>query len=58
MPKKDPLLWDQDLDWYLNCSDSAIGYRSKDRVKFLYAVIAGLTAIIIAFMALKAFGVW
>lgn len=29
MPKKDPLLWDQDLDWYLNCSDSAIGYRSS-----------------------------
>lgn len=30
MPKrKDPLLWDADLEWYLCCSDSAIGYRSS-----------------------------
>ena len=39
-------------------SETVAAVPPPDRVKFLYAVIAGLTLIILSGMALKAFGLW
>lgn len=39
-------------------SETVAAVPPPDRIKFLYAVIAGLTLIILAGMGLKAFGLW
>jgi DNA-directed RNA polymerase specialized sigma24 family protein len=39
-------------------SETVAAVPPPDRIKFLYAVIGGLTLIILSGMALKAFGLW
>jgi len=39
-------------------SETVAAVPPPDRVKFLYALIAGLTVVILAGMGLKAFGLW
>ena len=39
-------------------SETVAAVPDTDRIKFLYAVIAGLTLIILSGMGLKAFGLW